>query len=168
MISVQREETIRHLLSDGLSIRGIADRMEVSRTTVQAIKRASGPRIRKRKTPQTKQKTPAGRKRLRESRKCEICGALLKTWPCVLCHPFADNTHRKESKISCSEIIAETTAAESLELFRIVRDLQALSRLHLIENPLFTNLANRAAKSLERIFPQTKEKNATNKNTTAE
>lgn len=146
MITIEKEETIRRLLKDGLTHRDIAARTLVSRTTVQTIRKMIGLRERKPK----RKPPPANAKRLQEPRRCQTCGALLRIWPCVLCHPIVNNACKKELD---SEKIAEAVAAESLELFRIVKDLQSLAELCRITDPLFTSLANRATKSLERIFP---------------
>jgi len=87
MISVEKEQQIRLLLKDGLSIRKIAKKVEVARGTVTAIKKLS--EMRKRNSFQD------GIKKLKKPRRCKTCGGMMKLWPCLWCHPEAGDYDKK-------------------------------------------------------------------------
>lgn len=140
MISIKKEKWIRLLLKDGLSNRKTARRVGVSRGTVNTI--AKLPNLRKRK------RSPKALRKLRKPRKCKTCGERVDIWPCLICHPkvgdYDDSRSRKEiNKVPTSEIPV---------LLGIIYDIKELHKLHLINHPLFCDLARRARKSLKRII----------------
>ncbi len=75
MISVDKEEKIRKLLSEGVKLKVITERLGVSRRLVVVISKLS--EIRERKGPQGRQKI----------RRCPTCGGKVYVWPCILCNP---------------------------------------------------------------------------------
>jgi IS30 family transposase len=65
LIPMHKEIKVRALLKESLSLREIAKKVGVGRSTVRRIKRAPGLRIR----------TPRLTHRLRTPKRCELCGA---------------------------------------------------------------------------------------------
>lgn len=163
MIPIEKEKQIRELLTMGWSLRQIAAKLEISRTTVKTIKEC--PELRKRRA--SVKKTEEFQK-LKEPRKCKICGAKMKVWPCILCHSLYSPFDPNEGEAKLINVL-EAYAIEALELFRIIQDLRSLNDLHLIENPLFVALARRADNSFNRILLKDRSRNAAKKeNKTAE
>ena len=150
LISVEREKEVRAMLQGGSSNRQISLRTGVSRATIAAIKKT--PKLRKRAYKKVHNQES---KRIESAKRCLICGAKVRVWPCLFCHPrrggelaSVTNTERKRlAKVFvCS--------AEIPELFRITYDLLELYKLGLINHPLFKSLAMRANSCFRRILKQ--------------
>ena len=82
MISIEKEEQIRRLLSLGKTAISIAKIVGVERQLVGLIRKLSG--IRNRKETNLSGEVPV---ELKESKRCESCGGKVTVWPCLLCNP---------------------------------------------------------------------------------
>ena len=82
MISSWKERKIRRVIAANpdISERNLARIFEVSRKAIRNITKAPGLR------PRT---IPRPQRKLKISKRCKECGALLEIWPCLSCRPWA-------------------------------------------------------------------------------
>lgn len=84
MITIDKEKLIRKLLSEGETAVSIAERVNVSRKLVGKIRKLQW--IRDRRGGKRRKKTGVPKK-LKEPRRCGMCGGKVTIWPCLLCNP---------------------------------------------------------------------------------
>ncbi len=168
MITVEEEREILKLFSEGMKRSEIERRTGIHFFTVRRV--CEYGKVRPRSF-----RMKGRHKILKASVRCEVCGGMIKVWPCLMCNPgayredeiaeldgpFMPLFRRSNDIVGYLSNVGEVDQDEmsatlklvnsSPKLFRLLLDFVELDELGIIGNVLFTSLSSKARKTLTKI-----------------